>query len=175
VRLFEPQLSSGNIVTEFCCPHRTVRSPALPPPLNQDGEVPADLLDHECNCGSVYGVPNEFKQVVLNLLSNARDAILARRSANKGPEEGTIGVSIYSGKKNSVIIDFSDNGCGIPADAAPRIFDPYFTTKEESGGTGIGLYMSRMIVEDSLGGRLRLVKGKGGTLFRIELPQKEIA
>lgn len=67
-------------------------------------------------------------------------------------------------------IDISDNGCGIPAEVAPRIFAHYFTTKEKSGGTGIGLYMSRMIVEDSLEGHLRLVQGQEGATFRIELP-----
>ena len=70
-------------------------------------------------------------------------------------------------------IDISDNGCGIPADIAAQIFVPYFTTKEESGGTGIGLYMCRMIVEDSLGGHLSLVENTIGTIFRIELPLAE--
>lgn len=74
---------------------------------------------------------------------------------------------------NAIIIDIKDNGSGVPAEIAPRIFDPYFTTKEGSGGTGIGLYMSRMIVQDSLGGRLTLLQGTGGAVFRIELPQGE--
>ena len=70
-------------------------------------------------------------------------------------------------------IDISDNGCGIPAAIATQIFAPYFTTKEESGGTGIGLYMCRMIVEDSLGGHLSLVENTTGTIFRIGLPLVE--
>ena len=56
-----------------------------------------------------------------------------------------------------------------------NIFDPYYTTKEEKGGTGIGLYMSRMIVEDSLGGRFLLLSGQNDTTFRIELSMENMA
>jgi len=122
---------------------------------------------------SVSGFPNEFKQVVLNLLSNARDAILARRKLTGGPEVGEIRVRLWLNGEKSLAIEVSDNGCGIPEEIAERIFDPYFTTKEESGGTGIGLYMSRMIVNDSLGGRLSLLHGREGAAFHIELPLED--
>ncbi|HEX9078036.1 MAG TPA: histidine kinase N-terminal 7TM domain-containing protein, partial [Desulfuromonadaceae bacterium] len=171
LRLFDPQFTNSGIVVEVRCPHRTAVSPDLAGTGRSGTQV--DVPRHDCAGGYVYGLPNEFKQVVLNLLGNARDAILASRSAGGGPEEGHIDVTISVGENGGMIIDVSDNGCGIPADIAPRIFDPYFTTKEENGGTGIGLYMSRMIVEDSLGGCLSLVQGVGGTLFRIELNPEE--
>ncbi|PKN12251.1 MAG: hypothetical protein CVU69_08655 [Deltaproteobacteria bacterium HGW-Deltaproteobacteria-4] len=119
----------------------------------------------------VEGFPNEFKQVILNLLGNARDAILGSRSATGAPAEGWILVLLANGADDNLWIDIRDNGPGIPTSIAPRIFDPYFTTKEESGGSGIGLYMSKMIVNESLGGHLSLLSGEAGaTTFRIELP-----
>ena len=117
----------------------------------------------------VNGSPKEFKQVILNLLGNARDAILECRSINGKPEEGHIMAQMSINVENYLTIDISDNGCGIAPDVAQRILEPYFTTKEESGGTGLGLYMSRMIVEESLGGRFRQISCGEGATFRIEL------
>jgi len=144
IRLFEPQFVSTSIVVETTC--------------------------QNCLGQTVYGFPNEFKQVVLNLLANARDAILASRNLGGQPETGRIGVSISLAQNNLMHIDVSDNGCGVPTEIAPQIFDPYFTTKEESGGTGIGLHLSRIIVENSLGGRLNILKNQNGAVFRVELP-----
>jgi len=117
----------------------------------------------------VNGFPKEFKQVILNLLGNARDAILESRSTSGKPEEGHIKVLMSINVENYLTIDISDNGYGIAPDVAQRILEPYFTTKEESGGTGLGLYMSRMIIEDSLGGRFRQISCSEGAAFRIEL------
>jgi C4-dicarboxylate-specific signal transduction histidine kinase len=81
-------------------------------------------------------------------------------------------VAIDATQEQGMTLDVSDNGCGIAADVALKIFDPYFTTKEELGGTGIGLYMSRIIVEDNLGDRLLLQSHQDPTTFRIELPME---
>ena len=123
----------------------------------------------------VNGLPNEFKQVILNLLGNARDAILESRNHTGEPREGRIEVRLSVVADTTLNIDINDNGYGIPDNIVPRIFDPYFTTKEASGGSGIGLYMSKMIVEDSLGGRLGLLGKQSGTTFRIELPLGELS
>jgi len=144
VRLFEPQFTNNVISVTVNC--------------------------RGCEGQLVEGFPNEFKQVLLNLLGNARDAILIRRNAKGEPEQGRINVQVFVREDNVMNIDISDNGCGIPADIAPRILDPYFTTKEDNGGTGLGLYMSRTIVESSLGGHLRLIPCQEGATFRIELP-----
>jgi len=147
VKLFTHQLAGKNTAVNLVCPEEVRRN--------------------------VNGYPNEFKQVVLNLLGNARDAISDCRIVHGGPEEGCIVVSIgLNVEANAVIIDISDNGSGISDDIADRIFDPYFTTKEEEGGTGIGLYMSRMIMEESMKGSLRLLQGSQGATFRIELPME---
>ena len=115
------------------------------------------------------GFPREFKQVILNLFGNARDAIIESRAADGKPEEGRIRVLMSISSENYLIIDIADNGCGIAPDVATRILEPYFTTKEENGGTGLGLYMSRMIIEDSMGGRFRQIQCPEGAAFRIEL------
>jgi signal transduction histidine kinase len=146
LRLFEPQFTSSGITVEVTC---------------QD------------SAQIIHGFPNEFKQVILNLLANARDAIQESRHINGKPEKGILNVDISTCANARMYIDIKDNGCGIPAEMAPRIFDPYFTTKEATGGTGIGLYMSRMIVEDSLGGCLNLIENSTGALFRIELPLEQ--
>jgi signal transduction histidine kinase len=143
VRLFEPQFTSNGIEVRINCQNCP------------------DIL--------INGYPNEFKQVVLNLLGNARDAIVSKREQYGELERGTIDVTIDTITGSCMRIDVTDNGCGIAPDVAPRIFDPYYTTKEEQGGTGIGLYMSRMIVEDSLGGRLLLAQNQKATTFRVEL------
>ena len=144
VRLLEAQFTSSGITVHVQC-------------RNCDGHL-------------VEGISNEFKQVILNLLGNARDAILESRSTCGEPENGRIEVQIAVQEDRTMTIDIVDNGCGIPDDVASRIFAPHFTTKKESGGTGIGLYMSRMIVEESLRGDLRLIRGHDGAAFRIELP-----
>jgi PAS domain S-box-containing protein len=96
--------------------------------------------DKNCEISATYayGFPNEFAQVVLNILSNAKDAIVARNVAGK--------VHIAMTKeKSSVTIAIRNNGVTISEELLGKVFDPYFTTKEN--GTGIGLYMSRMILE----------------------------
>ncbi len=149
IRLFEPQFTSSGIEVRITC--------------------------QGCDNQLVNGYPNEFKQVILNLLGNARDAIVAKRETCGEPENGLIRVEIDANEEKGMIIDVSDNGCGITADVALKIFNPYYTTKEEKGGTGIGLYMSRMIVEDSLDGRLLLLSGQNNTTFRIELSMENKA
>ena len=98
---------------------------------------------------------NEYKQVLLNLLSNAKDAL--RHNATPNPQ---ITLTIDA---NSVTVE--DNAGGIPDEILPRIYEPYFSTKE--GSSGIGLYMSKMIVEKNIGGKLTAENTRRGTKFRI--------
>jgi len=106
----------------------------------------------------IDAIESEFKQVILNLITNAKDALEDKKISN-----GKILISL---EKEKIVI--SDNGEGIPEDIIDRIFEPYFTTKEQGKGTGIGLYMSKMIIEQNIGGSLS-VKNNGGAEFTIRL------
>ncbi|MBF0567872.1 MAG: response regulator [Nitrospirae bacterium] len=112
---------------------------------------------------TVTGYPNEFKQVVLNLISNSKDAILSRK--DKGTENK---IDITVSKDDRITITIRDTGGGIPEGIIGRIFDPYFTTKPPDKGTGIGLYMSRTIIETNMGWQLSVSNVEGGAEFRID-------
>jgi signal transduction histidine kinase len=98
---------------------------------------------------------NQYKQVLLNLLTNAKDVFIQRDI-----EHPKIIITI---DKN--IISVLDNAGGIPTEIINRIYEPYFTTKKE--GSGIGLYMSKMIIEKDMGGRLMVENYLEGALFKI--------
>lgn len=109
-----------------------------------------------------YGYANEFSQVLLNLITNAKEAI-----AGANVKDGKIEVELGNDDKAAWAI-VRDNGGGIPEDILPRIFEPYFTTKEK--GTGIGLYMSRMIMEH-MDGSIAVSNDSRGAVFRLSLPR----
>ncbi|MGA7829106.1 MAG: PAS domain S-box protein [Geobacteraceae bacterium] len=112
---------------------------------------------------TAFGYPKEYAQVILNILANARDVFRARGTENprviiRGFEEGT-----------KTVVSVTDNAGGIPEAIIGKIFDFYFTTNESSGGTGIGLYMSKNIIEKSMGGTLSAANTDSGAQFRIEV------
>jgi signal transduction histidine kinase len=76
-------------------------------------------------------------------------------------------------KKKMCVLSIEDNGGGIPESIIERIFEPYYTTKQEGKGTGVGLYMSKMIVEQNMGGRLEVSNHAQGACFSIYLPRLE--
>jgi signal transduction histidine kinase len=118
------------------------------------------------------GYPNEFKQVVLNILNNSKDAIVSKKKIDSGIK-GRIEITIYnSDNKSKVMLAMKDNGGGIPEDVIGKIFDSYFTTKE-SEGTGVGLYMSKTIIETNMGGSLTVRNIDGGAEFLISLNTSE--
>ena len=102
---------------------------------------------------------NEVKQVILNLVKNAEDALIERDI--KDPF-----IKIVAKGRKLVI---EDNAGGIDKDIIDRIFNPYFSTKTKKDGTGLGLYMSKTIIEEHCGGRLSVENGKQGARFIIEL------
>ncbi|MDF1876640.1 response regulator [Sulfurimonas sp. SAG-AH-194-L11] len=107
---------------------------------------------------------NELSQVILNIIVNAKDAILLNEVQN-----GEISITVQSDTKYiNIIID--DNAGGIPEDILEKVFEPYFTTKEKSNGTGIGLYMSKTIIEEHMQGKLELSNTLSGASFKIKLP-----
>jgi len=111
----------------------------------------------------IHGFPNEYAQVLLNIFSNARD-VMNERSI----ESPRINIAI--GVENGVsVLTISDNGGGIAEDIIDKIFDPYFTTKGPQLGTGVGLFMSKSIIENNMGGRLTVRNTAVGAEFRIEV------
>ena len=111
----------------------------------------------------VQGYKNEFFQVILNLLNNAIEALVEKKIVEPRIK--------LTAKKESgnIIIEVSDNAKGIPDEILNKIFDPYFTTKDK--GTGLGLYMAKMIIEDHMQGKMSVQKDLSGTTFIIILKE----
>lgn len=115
----------------------------------------------------VWGLPNEFEQVVVNLLANARDAVLERQ---RNASDGNIAVRVVS-ESEQIRVEVRDNGVGIPAESATRLFEPDFSTKKSREGSGLGLYMSRLIIVQSMGGEITFSSVPGNTVFVVVLPK----
>ncbi|MCW8894676.1 ATP-binding protein [Sulfurimonas sp.] len=123
-------------------------------------------LKKELNCNEDFHTHrNELIQVVLNLIKNAEDALLENEI-----KDPYIKLSSYNENEKN-IIEVSDNAGGIPNDIIEKIFDSYFSTKKEKDGTGLGLYMSKTIIEDHCGGKLTVFNNTQGAVFQISLPQ----
>ncbi|MBF0345477.1 MAG: response regulator [Nitrospirae bacterium] len=118
----------------------------------------------------VFGYPNELKQVIFNIINNAKDAISERRdnSPDLKKMEGRIIISMSSDGMR-VYIRIADNGGGIEDSILDQVFEPYFTTKDAHKGTGIGMYMSKTIVENNMNGKLYVENIDEGAMFTVEL------
>lgn len=108
---------------------------------------------------------SELKQVLINLIRNAEDAIVEHRKENR-----VIQIMTYE-KGENIALKISDNGGGIPPDISKNIFEPYFSTKGDKNGTGLGLYMSKLIIEKHCHGSIEVHNTKDGAEFFIELPK----
>ncbi|MFK5882327.1 MAG: ATP-binding protein [Sulfurospirillum sp.] len=111
----------------------------------------------------VFGYPREFSQAILNILSNAKDVLVERRI-----EEPYMGLTLKKGRKYA-LVKIEDNGGGISKNIMNRIFEPYFTTKHPTQGTGIGLYMSKIIIEENMHGHIDIKNNTKGAVFTIKL------
>jgi len=116
---------------------------------------------------SVLSYFNELKQVCLNLIKNAEDVLLL-----KEVEHPTIWIRTYNDATH-VYLEIADNAGGVDEAILEKIFDPYFTTKERYDGTGLGLYMSKTIIEEHCGGRLYVNNTEHGACFSIVLKAHE--
>jgi PAS domain S-box-containing protein len=119
---------------------------------------------HSDSVVNIYA--RELLQVFINILKNAKEALM--ESPN---EEKKITTSIYE-EGNFVVVDICDNAGGIDNAIMHAIFDPYFTTKDEKNGTGLGLYMSKIIVEKHLLGELKVINAGTGACFNLKIPKK---
>ncbi|MBF0337199.1 MAG: PAS domain S-box protein [Nitrospirae bacterium] len=151
--LLSPQLKNNAISYKITCnPHNKA------------------FRDHSvvmsCNAILITTYKNQLAHVILNLISNSNDAIIERRQKGLLLKSGMISVDCY--KENNLLkVEISDNGGGIPDEIIDGIFEPYFTTKKDKG-TGIGLYMSKVIIEESLGGRIYAKNIEDGVMFILE-------
>jgi signal transduction histidine kinase len=108
-------------------------------------------------------ISGELSQVIINIINNSKDAIVQNKI-----KKGWIKI-IQKTEEEQLLIIIEDNGGGISSDIMAKIFDPYFTTKHQYQGTGLGLYMSKTIIEKHLGGKLEVKNGKEGAIFTIRL------
>jgi len=146
-----------SIVTEQAC---NIIEPAL-----QENRI--RLIVNEDSDITIPCLKNELSQVIMNILANSMDAIVLKKMKN-----GEIIITFGHNKKSAYII-IDDNAGGIPEDIIEKIFEPYFTTKEKDNGTGIGLYMSKEIIEEHMNGKLQVFNTLSGASFKIFLPLKQ--
>jgi PAS domain S-box-containing protein len=114
---------------------------------------------YDDNIPLIQCVENQLKQVFINLLKNATEAM---------PQGGVVNIHVCMSDASHVKVSFSDKGCGIPEDLIPKLGQPFYTTKEK--GTGLGLMVSYKIIEDHQGSINVYSKVNKGTRFEVTLP-----
>ncbi|MEA3387080.1 MAG: PAS domain-containing sensor histidine kinase [Patescibacteria group bacterium] len=119
------------------------------------------------NIGLIKTIKNELLQAILTIFKNSLDVFISQKIVDP-----KISISIFE-DNNFQYITISDNAGGIPIDIIDRIFEPYFTTKHSSQGTGLGLYMARSIVEDHCKGKIDVKNLETGAEFKISLPKEK--
>jgi polar amino acid transport system substrate-binding protein len=130
-------------------------------PVIQSSDIKIDLdIDESIE---ISGYRNELGQSLLNIINNAKDALVANKKSNRKIE-----IKIKREAKK-VVISIADNAGGIPENILDKICEPYFSTKSNKNGTGLGLYMSRIIIEDYMRGELKISNRDEGALFEIIL------
>ncbi len=129
----------------------------------------ADIrLEYTCNEDvNITTYTNELVQVIINIINNGIDVLLAKKT-----EKPMIQIE-NSINKNCIEIHIWDNAGGIDEKIITKIFEPYFSTKGKNG-TGLGLYMSKMIIEQKLDGKLRVQNNKEGAEFIITIPRTDL-
>ncbi|MCI4625956.1 MAG: hybrid sensor histidine kinase/response regulator [Candidatus Magnetoovum sp. WYHC-5] len=153
VNMIASELRKNNIKYKYFCKHQN------------------ELIDIDNSTDdfTIYGSSNELMQAILNIVLNAKDSIIENRQKTT-PQEKYGLITIYiSNDNDKITITITDNGGGIPTELLDKIFEPYFTTKTEKG-TGIGLYMTKQIIEYSMNGKIFAKNTEDGAVFTIELP-----
>ena len=116
-----------------------------------------------------HGYANELQQVLVIMLSNAKDALV--HTEKKSPSV----LIKTSSEDNHTLIEVCDNGGGIDDKLLDKIFEPYFTTKYKSTGTGLGLYIAKVVIEESLHGELSVRNSQHGACFKIKIMDSDNA
>jgi len=122
------------------------------------------IIELHCQKIILLGIANELSQVIINAIQNSKDAFRDNSVTEKK--------ILISTKKTEqfVIIEIQDNAGGVEAEIIDKVFEPYFTTKHSSSGTGLGLFMSKMICEQGFNGTINLINNKDGILLTIKIP-----
>ena len=126
-----------------------------------------EILFKSSNGFYVNGYMNEYIQVLISILTNAKDTL-----SHREVKDAYIQIELFE-TDNSVVLKISDNAGGIHTKHIHRIFDPYFTTKHKSMGTGLGLYISKMIIEKNMNGILSVENAKHGATFSIRMEKTD--
>lgn len=129
--------------------------------LNSEIDLRTSYLSKE----PFFTYPKELQHVFINLIKNAADILIEKVEKNRW-----IMVSTRD-KDDTIVFEVSDNGGGIEDKIIERIFEPYFTTKGEQDGTGLGLYMTQTIIENHLKGSIGCKNGAEGAVFTVKLPK----
>jgi C4-dicarboxylate-specific signal transduction histidine kinase len=125
--------------------------------LNLDEEIPLIV-------GNTY----KFEQVIVNLLANAKDAVVEKRTKYQEYTQMNVGIKSYQ-ENQSIIVEVSDNGIGINEDDLNNVMLPFYTTKEEGKGTGLGLSICYQIIKE-MGGTIEIISNKeSGTNIKLDL------
>ena len=109
----------------------------------------------------IFTYLNEYEQVILNILKNAKDILIEKKIKNP-----TIYINAKEDEK-AIKLFIEDNAGGVTTQPKSKIFEPYFTTKDHSNGTGIGLYMSKIIIEKNMKGKLKVENTNRGAKFSV--------
>lgn len=158
MHFFHPDKEKNN----FCL--NSLIKKAISLAQSRDNHIRFDIeIDGEIN---IYTFENEFLQVLLILLENAIDSFKTTKNNHK-----YIGIFAHNEKEN-IILRIRDNAGGIPPTIIDKIFEPFFTTKFKDEGSGIGLYMAKMIIEESIGGKLDVYSQNIYTNFKITIKKE---
>ena len=164
IETFRNFLQEGKEKTEVIVQERINISLAIVEASIKDNHIQIiNDIDYKDNI-IIEVIASELSQVIINILNNAKDALIENKI-----DKPIIRLSLNKTKK-FITIMIEDNAGGIALDILPKIFDPYFTTKHKSQGTGLGLHMSYRIVNESLNGNIFVKNTDKGAKFYIDLP-----
>jgi C4-dicarboxylate-specific signal transduction histidine kinase len=129
-------------------------------------------LNLDNNIPQLVGNTYKFEQVIVNLLTNAKDAVIEKKSKQEGYTDLFVGIHSYQ-ENHFLIIEIIDNGIGIVNDDLHNIMLPFYTTKEEGKGTGLGLSISYQIIKE-MGGTIDITSDNtNGTIIKLVLDTKK--
>ena len=155
---FKPEKQPQRFIINEAVEHAV----AIIEPILHDYDITLHVEAEE-KIGTV-GYPNEFGQAIVNILGNAKDVLTEKKRGDRSIQ------LILQKEHDFARIQICDNGGGIAEETLPKIFDPYFSTKDEKNGTGLGLYMCKIIVEEHMNGTIRAFNHVDGACFILMLP-----